>query len=229
MASLVVFGGSGVIGRGVLEAASTDPRIEEVRALQRRPVEPYLPKASFTKVDDFTDLSAHRRAFEGVDACIFALGISQALVSEEEYLRITIDFPMEVARRLIEVNPKATLVFVSGQGADSNEKSRILFARVKGRAENLLKKEPLGRLVIARPGGVLPTEWPRQPRWTERLLRPVMGLIEPVAPGIAIKALDLGQALINAALDPSVPGLLENRDLRKLVAAPTSRPAPSHG
>jgi hypothetical protein len=100
---------------------------------------------------------------------------------------------------------------------------------VKGRAENLLKKEPLGRLVIARPGGVLPTEWPRQPRWTERLLRPVMGLIEPVAPGIAIKALDLGQALINVALDPSVQGLLENRDLRKLVAAPTSRPAPSHG
>jgi uncharacterized protein YbjT (DUF2867 family) len=219
MAKLVVFGGSGVIGRGVLEAASADDRIDEVRALQRRPVEPALSHVVETKVDDFANLSSHRRAFEGVDACIFALGIAQALVTEEEYHRITVDDALEAARRLPEGSPNATFVFVSGQGADSTERSRILFARVKGKTENLLKNEPVGRLVVTRPGGVIPTVWPRQPRWTERLLRPVMSAIEPMATGIAIKSLDLGRALVQVALDSTVTGLLENRDLRRIAAA----------
>ena len=217
MPKIVVFGGSGVIGRGVLEAASADPRVEEIRALQRKPVSPALPKVVDVNVEDFADLSAHRGSLAGVDACIFALGIAQALVTEPEYRRITIDFALEAARRLAEASPQATFVFVSGQGADSSEKSRILFARVKGQTENLLKKEALGRLVIARPGGVLPKVWPRERRWTERLLHPVVALLEPIAPGVAIKSLDLGQALVQCALDPSVTGLLENRDLRALV------------
>lgn len=53
MAKLMVFGGSGVIGPGVLEAASDDARVAEVRALRRCPVSSALPKVVTTKVDDF--------------------------------------------------------------------------------------------------------------------------------------------------------------------------------
>lgn len=217
MTRIAVFGGSGVIGRGVLEAASADASIDQIRALQRRDVVPPLPRVSWVKVDDFADLASHRTALEGVDACVFALGISQNLVHGEEYRRITLDFPLEAARRLSEASPRATFVFVSGQGADPTGTSRILFARVKGEAENRLRDVPLGRLVIARPGGVVPATWPRRPQMGERLLFPLVRVLEPIAPGLAIKALDLGKALLRAALDASVPPLLTNRDLRGLA------------
>lgn len=218
MSTIIVFGGSGVIGRGVLEAASADAGIGEIRALQRRPVEPPLDRVHLVRVENFADLSAHRDSFRDVDACIFALGISQTLVSsDEEYRRITVEFALEAARRLAEESPKATFLYVSGMGADPTERSRVLFARVKGEAENLLRREPVGRLVIARPGSVVADFWPRRPKWYERLLLPVIGLVTPFLPGFSIRSRDLGRALLRAALDPSIPELLDNRALRGLV------------
>ena len=219
MSRIVVFGGSGVIGRGVLEAASADASIAEVRALQRQPVAAALPRVVGSRVDDFADLSVHRGAFAGADACIFALGISSSLApSEAEYRRITIDFALEASRRLAEASPRARFVFVSGQGSDPTGRSRFLFARAKGEAENRLREERAGRLVIARPAGVLPERWPREPRWSERMMLPALRLLEPVAQGLVIRSLDLGRALLRAALDPAVPGLLTNRELRRLSA-----------
>lgn len=219
MPRIGVFGGSGVIGRAVLEAASAAGSIEEVRALQRRAVVPPLPRVSWVRVDDFADLSVHRGALEALDACIFALGISQNLVPGDEYRRITLDYPLEAAWRLAEASPRATFVFVSGQGADPTGKSRVLFARVKGEAENRLRETPVGRLVIARPGGVVPARWPRKPQLGERVLFPLIRVLEPFASRLAIKASDLGKALLRAGLDASVAPLLSNRDLRDLADA----------
>lgn len=216
MTRLLVLGGTGVIGREVLEAASVEPSVEEVRALQRRPVTPPLPKVVAVNALDFADLSAQRSAFAGLDACIFALGISQSLVVGDEYRRITIDFPLEAARRLAESSPPATFVFVSGEGADPSGRSRVLFARTKGEAEARLHQERLGRLVIARPGAVIPSQWPRKPLLYERVTVPISKLLHPFAPGLIITSSDLGRALVRAALDRSVPEMLGNRDLRRL-------------
>lgn len=219
MPRLLVLGGTGVIGREVLEAASAEPSVEEVRALQRRSVSPPLPRVVEVLTEDFVNLSGQRLAFTGVDACIFALGISQSLVVGEEYRRITIDFPLEAARQLAESSPAATFVFVSGEGADPSGRSRVLFARTKGEAEARLQRQRMGRLVIARPGAVIPSQWPREPLPHERLTVPLSKLLHPLAPGLVIRASDLGRALVRAALDRSVPELLGNRELRKLGAS----------
>jgi hypothetical protein len=72
------------------------------------------------------------------DACIWALGISAVGMSEAEYTEITVGYFNSLLNVLKE---KATstegsrfrVVFVSGKGADSTEKSRVLFERVKVR------------------------------------------------------------------------------------------------
>jgi len=218
MPRLLVLGGSGVIGREVLEAASHEPTVDEVRALQRRPVMPPLARVLHIRADDFGSLAARRSSFLGVDACIFALGISQSLVVGDEYRRITIDFPLEAARRLAESSPWATFVFVSGEGADPSGRSPVVFARTKGEAEALLQRQRMGRLVIARPGAVIPSQWPRKPLPYERVTVPISKLLHPFAPGLVIRASDLGRALVLAALDRSVPELLGNRELRRMGA-----------
>jgi len=218
MPRLLVLGGTGVIGREVLEAASAEPSVEEVRALQRRPVTPPLARVVQVMAEDFGNLAACSSAFLGVDACIFALGISQSLVVGDEYRRITIDFPLEAARRLAESSPSATFIFVSGEGADPTGRSRVLFARTKGEAEALLQRQRMGRLVIARPGAVIPSQWPRKPLLYERVTVPISKLLHPFAPGLVIRASDLGRALVRVALDRNAHELLGNRELRRLAA-----------
>jgi uncharacterized protein YbjT (DUF2867 family) len=217
MKRLVVFGGSGQIGRGVLEAANADVGLVETRALQRRPVDPPLPRVTDVRVENFADLSAYRAALTDVDACIFALGVSQTEVDPVQYRHITIDLPLEASRRLAAASPRALFVFVSGQGADPSGRSRILFARTKGEAETQLRKERGDRLVVARPAGIIPVGSPRQPIY--KLVVPVLRVLEPIAPAMVIRARDLGRALIAAAFDESVASLLENRDLRRLAGA----------
>lgn len=219
MAKVLVFGGSGVIGRGVLEAAAADPRVSEVVALQRRPVEPPIERVRTVSVQDFGDLSPVAAEFRGAKAVVFALGISQTQVSgEAEYVRITVDFALEAARMLARESPGATFVYVSGGGADSTEKSRILFARVKGRAENLLRKEPGLRVVLARPGGVFPERWPRPPKFSERVFSVVLRPFVDVWRSSLVRQTLLGRALLECVFrEGPLADPLENADLRALV------------
>lgn len=220
MSSLIVFGGSGVIGRGALEAASAAVPLTD--ALQRRPVAPPLTGVRFRRVDDFGDLVAHRDTFAEAEAIIFALGISQNAVSEPEYRRITLDYPLEAARRLVEASPRAAFVFVSGHGADPSGRSRILFGRVKGEAENRLAALGLARLVVARPAAVVPDRWPRPPSLIERLVMPLARRAGPFLPAYVIASTILGRALVKAARDPGIGGILDNAALRRLGEDPAS-------
>jgi hypothetical protein len=66
------------------------------------------------------------------------LGISAAGLSEDKYAEITVSYFDTLLNSLKETNAGATespfrVVFVSGMGADSKEKSRTLFSRVKVR------------------------------------------------------------------------------------------------
>ena len=54
-------------------------------------------------------------------------------MSEEEYTRITHDLTVVAAEALLEASPSLTFCFISGAGADSSEKGRVMWARVKGK------------------------------------------------------------------------------------------------
>lgn len=49
-----------------------------------------------------------------------------------------------------------TLVYVSGRGADSTERGRSMWARVKGQTENALLRLPFKAAYMFRIGAVLP-------------------------------------------------------------------------
>ena len=56
----------------------------------------------------------------------------------------------------MKLNPGMTFIYVSGQGTDSTEHGRVMWARVKGRTENALLRLPFKAAYMFRPGVIQP-------------------------------------------------------------------------
>lgn len=61
--------------------------------------------------------------------------------------------PISLARTVGRLNPGITFIYVSGQGTDSTERGRVMWARVKGRTENDLCG---GDPAVSRPQKIFP-------------------------------------------------------------------------
>ncbi|MGZ3883285.1 MAG: NAD(P)H-binding protein [Bacteroidia bacterium] len=212
---LIITGASGTAGSETLKQALLDPEVKEVTALVRRPTGLEHPKLKTLIHKDFLNYAGLEPLFRNSDACIWCLGISQTKVSKAEYEVITYDYTMAAAKAMHTANPDLTFIFLSGMGADSTEKSRTIFARLKGKAENALQKVGFKKLVCARPGGIISVTPREGLPWFERYLSPVMGFF---APGFVIDTVHLGKALIWLAKHGSEKIILENKELKALVA-----------
>jgi uncharacterized protein YbjT (DUF2867 family) len=131
-----------MVGQGVLRECLQDPGVEQVLAIGRSATGQRHAKLRDLVVKDFADFSGIERELSGYDACFFCLGITSAGLSEAAYRRVTYDIALAAARTLVKLNPGMTFIFVSGAGADSSEKGRVMWARVKGQTENALLALP---------------------------------------------------------------------------------------
>src|SRR6185436_17434954 len=136
--NILLFGATGMIGRGVLRECLLDPRVTRVTTIGRQKTGQAHPKLREIEHNNLFDYSSIEDQLQGFDACFFCLGISSNGLSEEKYRRITYDITLAAAIALVKHNRNMTFVFVSGQGTDGTEKGRIMWARVKGAAENAL-------------------------------------------------------------------------------------------
>ncbi len=212
---IIVTGATGLAGSEVVRQAILDDGIAEITALVRRPLPIQHPKLKIVLHDNYRDYSSLGAVFEAHDACIWCLGISQTQVPKDEYVKITYDYVVTAAQAMLSANPALTFVFLSGMGADSQEKSRTLFARVKGKAENNLKRLPFKKLYIARPGGIIPVHKKENPAFFERFTIPLMPLINFIAPSTMITSVDLAKAMLRLAKHGADRIILENMALKK--------------
>jgi hypothetical protein len=117
------------------------------------------------------------------------------------------------------VNPGSSFAYVSGQGTDSSERGRIMWARVKGRTENALLAMPFRSATMFRPGLIQPkrgigSRW-RSYRIFYALTRPFSGLL--VRWGAATNTRLLGLAMLEAVQRPPRERQLENRAINELA------------
>src|ERR1700722_19789855 len=126
---LIITGATGTAGSEAVRQALIDPRVEKVTVLSRKPLAVTHEKLNVILLDDFSNYSGVLEQLKGHDACLWCLGISQNAVSGQDYHKITYDYTLAATKALHSVNPGLTFCFLSGQGADSKEKSGILFAR----------------------------------------------------------------------------------------------------
>lgn len=150
---VILFGATGMIGRGVLRECLLDGRVTAVLAVGRAPAGVAHGKLREILHDDLLDLAPVEGELGGYDACFFCLGVSSAGMREQDYRRITYDFTLSAGGTLARLSPGSTFVYVSGAGADA--RGRAMWARVKGETENALLALPLEAYVF-RPGYVQP-------------------------------------------------------------------------
>jgi uncharacterized protein YbjT (DUF2867 family) len=152
---IVLFGASGMIGQGVLRECLRAADVERVVVVGRKPLGIKHDKLHEVIHQDFTDFTAIESELM-CDACLFCLGVSSAGMTEAEYTRVTHDYTLAAARSVLRASPRSIFIYVSGAGTDSSEKSRGMWARVKGKTENALLELPFKAAYMFRPGGIQP-------------------------------------------------------------------------
>jgi uncharacterized protein YbjT (DUF2867 family) len=213
---VAIFGATGLVGAGVVQAWLADPRVRVVRAVTRRPLSRTDPKLATVHCEDFLDLAPIAASLGGLDAACFCLGISASqAASQDEYRRITYGFALAAGRAVRAASPEAIFHFVSGAG--TSEKSWMRWARVKAETERDLGSLGLAGQLSWRPAMVFAAAPPdRRTRMQEiggvltRLLRPL--------PSLAVDNTAIGAAMLQATLERRREGVIENREIRELAA-----------
>lgn len=217
---IIVTGATGTAGAEVVRQALLCDGIEQVTALSRKPLEIQHPKLKVVPHSDFNNYQSLEELFSVHDACIWCLGISQTQVSKEQYELITYSYTLAGAKAMIIANPKMNFVFLSGQGADTTEKSRTIFSRVKGKTENALARLRFKQLYMVRPGGIWPVHPnPNMAPVNKRML-PFFPLLNLLFPFTVIKADVLARAMVRLVLDGSDIKVLSNNQLKKIGKEP---------
>jgi len=217
---LVIIGATGMVGGEALRYALDHPAVGAATAIGRKPTGLVHPKLKEVLHQDFADCSPLAGALSDQDAAVFCLGAYTGVVPDAELRRITVDYAVEFARVLRASSPNATLVFLSGGGADPTGRSRLAFARYKGEAENALSAAGFPRLYVLRPAYIYPVQPRKEPNFSYRLLRAIYPAARVFLPNQVIRADDLGRAMVDLALRRNGEGqelVLENRDIRDLA------------
>jgi uncharacterized protein YbjT (DUF2867 family) len=217
--NVVLFGATGMVGQGVLRECLQDPSVDRVLAIGRSAPGQRHPKLRELVVREFADFSGIERDLSGYDACFFCLGITSAGMSEADYRRVTYDIAMAAARALVKLNPGMTFIFVSGAGADSSEKGRVMWARVKGQTENALLALPFKGVYVFRPAAIQPLHGIRSKTAWINAVYAVLGPLYPVFKALFPKYMTttetVGRAMINVARRGAPQRVLENQDINR--------------
>ena len=206
-----------MVGSEVVRQALVDKAIQQVTAIVRKPLNIDHPKLKTIIHKDFLNYKALSDTFKDNDACLWCLGISQNQVNEHQYVVITYEYAVAAAKAMLEVNPSISFLFLSGDGASSNEKSRFLFGRVKGRTENALLKMPFKRLFIARPAGIVPVHKASDQTLLLKFQYFIVGLMQYITPSYVITSVALAKALLHIVKNGSDKSILSYKDLNKIA------------
>jgi len=218
--NVLLFGATGMVGDGVLRECLTDPRVTGVLAVGRSPLSVTHPKLRQRHRTDFFSYADLANELAAIDACFFCLGVSAFRMSEADYYRQTFDLTLAAARALAAARPGATFCYVSGQGTDSTERGRVMWARVKGKTENAILALPLNGYMF-RPGLIRPLPGSRSKtrvyRMAYAVLVPIFPLLMRLVPKHLTTLENLSRAMIQAAAVGYPKRILENADINALA------------
>jgi hypothetical protein len=202
--TIAILGASGTAGDGILKAALASPDIGKIHVITRRATPRIEAGVASGKVQmaqhmDYLDYSAVLEQLAEVDAVYWAIGISSVGVDEKTYGMIHVDFPMQFVAAWTSVSNKPDIVFQYISSSDISEDSSAMWVREKMRAERSLFAFAEGsnlRVIAYRPDYIGPTE--EEAHLGQNLM---FWFFAPV--GAAVKATQIGQAMIEVTARPS--------------------------
>lgn len=214
---VILTGATGMVGKGILMECLDHESISEVLVIGRSSVGIKHPKLKELIHKDFSDFSDEKNNLAGYDACFYSLGISAAGLTEEQYTKITYGYTLTLARVLYELNPKMTFNYVSGEGTDSSEKGRIMWARVKGKTENDILKMGFKQAHAFRPGMIIPLKGIKSRTKSYQFMYDyfmwLVRLVKTFSPNSVVSTTQIGLAMINSMYKTCDKKVLRPKDI----------------
>jgi len=215
----IITGASGMVGKGVLLECLENPNVKEVLVINRSSINIQHPKLKELLTKDFYNLTDIEGDIKGYNACFFCLGTSSVGKSEEDYGRITHDLTLSFAEKVLKHNEGMTFCYVSGTGTDSTEQGNVMWARVKGRTENVLLNLPFKGAYMFRPGYIQPLKGTKTKVRAFHILYTVLRPFYPIFkyfPKTFTDTVKIGKAMINTVVKGYDKEHLEILDINRL-------------
>ncbi|MBL7977281.1 MAG: oxidoreductase [Bacteroidetes Order II. Incertae sedis bacterium] len=195
MKTAVVMGGTGLVGRHLVDLLLADDQYSRVILLVRKPSGQIHPKLK-EQIINFEQLDFQTPTDEVF--CCIGTTIKAAGTQAAQY-RVEVDYPVQLAQQALAHGARQFLI-VTSTGADP--KSRIFYNRMKGEVEQKLSKIGYPILHILRPSLLLGNRAEHRPGeafathfayWTSWIM------VGPLRRYRAIEAKKVAQALKNLA------------------------------
>jgi uncharacterized protein YbjT (DUF2867 family) len=221
--NVIITGATGMVGKGVLLECLDHPEVKTVLSISRRSLGMNHPKLKELLHADFSEFKTVAEQLAGYDACYACMGVSAAGLNETDYTKYTYTYTLALARVLVEINPAMTFTYVSGEGTDSSEKGRQMWARVKGKTENDLLKLGFMQAFAFRPGAIIPLRGimpsSKMYRTLITYLKWLLILLKKIAPNAVVNTTQLGLAMINITKRGYNASVIRPRDILILAEA----------
>jgi len=216
MKTALLFGSSGLVGGHLLNQLINDNKYSKIKLFIRKDPEISDPKVEVIKTN-FNNLQNHKEDIKG-DDCFFCIGTTkQNSPDKNEYRRVELDMPKEIAQ-IAKLNSVNSFVFVSSGYADP--KSSGDYLKFKGEVEEELKKLNFPKLGIMRPSFLLGDR--KEKRIGEKigififkLLSPLfLGPIKKMKP---IHSATVAKAMIRTANENLEKNIFESNEIAELA------------
>jgi uncharacterized protein YbjT (DUF2867 family) len=219
--NVILFGATGMVGQGVLRECLLDPDVKLVQAVGRSATGTQNAKLREVFHADLWDYRAIEGSMSDFNACFFCLGITSSGMAEPDYERVTYGITIAAAEVLSRLNAGMTFIYVSGAGADSSEKGRVMWARVRGKTENALLRMPFKATYIFRPAVIQPLHGIQSRTTAYRILysitAPLLPLFRRLMPGYVSTTEEIGRAMLIVAKKGAPKPILESRDIVEIA------------
>lgn len=223
---VVLFGGTGMVGQGVLRECLLARDVTHILSVVRAPSGQTHPKLRELVHKDFFDFTTAAADLSGYDACFYCLGATSIGKTEAEYSRVTYDITVAAADVVAHASPRATFIFVSGANSDSTEKGPVMWARIKGKAENAVLTMPFKAAFVFRPGLIQPMHGIKSKTALYRipytLLAPLVPWLKRQFPKYVTTTETIGRAMLNVARRGYPVRILESADINAAAPDPPS-------
>lgn len=216
MSNVLITGANGMIGNLILGQCLEADDVDKVTIIVRRTLGLRHPKLIEIIHNNFLDYSAIQENLKDQQVCFFCIGVYTGQVPRNEFIEITVDYTRAFALALREQNDRTSFCFLSGDGADSSEKSPILFAKYKGIAENALLALKFTATHIFRPGYIYPVKPRKEPHLGYRFMRWIYKPLSFIYPNIGLTSTQLAASMVKTGLNGGSKTFYSNRDIRKM-------------
>ena len=214
----IITGTTGMVGKGVLIECLAHPEVEKVIVINRKRLGISNPKLTEIIHKDFSNFSAIKKQLTEYNTCFHCMGVSSIGKSEKEFSTPTYHF----TKALVDVlSNKQNIVFnyVSGAGTDSSEKGNTMWARVKGKTENLITNAGFKDAYMFRAGMILPEKGVKSSTGWYNVIyvifRPFFFIFKRM--NSVTTSVKIGEAMINSVLGGQDKKHLENKDINSLA------------